>query len=246
MADGRDRRVTPRAAPRAPQGARRQHALRDLPRARPRVGPAGHRPDRRAPRPPPEHGAPAPRAHARGRPARGGHRRPRRGRPAAAPLLARPRRAGPRLRAARLPRAGPHAAAPGRLRRPARRRRRRRRPRAGRRRPPRRLDRSLPCEDALAGRAGHPRLRPRVASPTTRASRIGFTHCPFRELAEANPELVCGLHRGLVEGFVAARGGGEVPASTTWPTARPARSRSRARPGSIPHVATDVPGGPLP
>ena len=35
---------------------------------------------------------------------------------------------------------------------------------------------------------------------------IAFTRCPFRELAEANPQLVCGLHRGLVEGFVDARG----------------------------------------
>ncbi len=35
---------------------------------------------------------------------------------------------------------------------------------------------------------------------------IAFTHCPFRELAEANPELVCGLHRGMVDGFVEARG----------------------------------------
>ena len=39
---------------------------------------------------------------------------------------------------------------------------------------------------------------------------IAFTRCPFRELAEANPELVCGLHRGLVEGFVDARGDGVV------------------------------------
>ena len=39
---------------------------------------------------------------------------------------------------------------------------------------------------------------------------IAFTRCPFRELAEANPELVCGLHRGLVEGFVDARGDGRV------------------------------------
>ena len=35
---------------------------------------------------------------------------------------------------------------------------------------------------------------------------IAFTHCPFRELAEAHPELVCSLHRGMVEGFVAAMG----------------------------------------
>ena len=41
---------------------------------------------------------------------------------------------------------------------------------------------------------------------------IAFTHCPFRELAEANPDLVCSLHRGLVEGFVDARGDGEVVA----------------------------------
>lgn len=31
---------------------------------------------------------------------------------------------------------------------------------------------------------------------------IAFTHCPFRELAEAYPELVCNLHRGIVAGIV--------------------------------------------
>ncbi len=39
---------------------------------------------------------------------------------------------------------------------------------------------------------------------------IAFTRCPFRELAEANPDLVCSLHRGLVEGFADARGDGAV------------------------------------
>jgi len=39
---------------------------------------------------------------------------------------------------------------------------------------------------------------------------IGFTRCPFRELAAEHPELVCSLHRGMVEGFVAAVAGGEV------------------------------------
>lgn len=39
---------------------------------------------------------------------------------------------------------------------------------------------------------------------------IAFTHCPFRELAEAHPELVCHLHRGMVEGFVGERGDGVV------------------------------------
>jgi predicted ArsR family transcriptional regulator len=41
---------------------------------------------------------------------------------------------------------------------------------------------------------------------------IAFTRCPFRELAEANPELVCSLHRGLVEGFADARGDATVVA----------------------------------
>lgn len=39
--------------------------------------------------------------------------------------------------------------------------------------------------------------------------RIEFLHCPFRELAEAYPELVCNLHRGICEG-VAEAGRGTV------------------------------------
>jgi len=41
-------------------------------------------------------------------------------------------------------------------------------------------------------------------------TRIEFLHCPFRELAEAYPELVCNLHRGLCEGVVDEVGGGSV------------------------------------
>ena len=41
------------------------------------------------------------------------------------------------------------------------------------------------------------------------ATRIEFLHCPFRELAEAYPELVCNLHRGICEG-VAEAGRGTV------------------------------------
>jgi predicted ArsR family transcriptional regulator len=37
---------------------------------------------------------------------------------------------------------------------------------------------------------------------------VAFAHCPFRELAEAFPELVCHLHRGMVEGFVEEHGDG--------------------------------------
>jgi predicted ArsR family transcriptional regulator len=42
------------------------------------------------------------------------------------------------------------------------------------------------------------------------ATTVAFTHCPFAELAEANPDLVCSLHRGILEGFVDAGGKGRV------------------------------------
>jgi predicted ArsR family transcriptional regulator len=43
------------------------------------------------------------------------------------------------------------------------------------------------------------------------SSRIEFLRCPFRELAEAYPELVCNLHRGLCEGVVGASGSKRAP-----------------------------------
>lgn len=42
------------------------------------------------------------------------------------------------------------------------------------------------------------------------AALVAFTHCPFAELAEANPDLVCSLHRGLLEGFLEGLGEGTV------------------------------------
>lgn len=44
------------------------------------------------------------------------------------------------------------------------------------------------------------------------AVTIAFTHCPFRELAEAHPDLVCSMHRGMVEGFVACGTGASIAA----------------------------------
>jgi predicted ArsR family transcriptional regulator len=41
---------------------------------------------------------------------------------------------------------------------------------------------------------------------------VAFMHCPFRDLAETDPAIVCGLHRGMVEGFVEQRGGAGVGA----------------------------------
>jgi len=42
------------------------------------------------------------------------------------------------------------------------------------------------------------------------SATMAFAHCPFRDLAEAHPHLVCGLHRGLVEGLVGSLGGARV------------------------------------
>lgn len=39
---------------------------------------------------------------------------------------------------------------------------------------------------------------------------VAFANCPFGDLAWAHPDLVCGLHRGLVAGFVAEMGDAEV------------------------------------
>ena len=43
---------------------------------------------------------------------------------------------------------------------------------------------------------------PEVASDTDDDFTVCFANCPWRDLAESNPELVCNLHRGLLEGFV--------------------------------------------
>jgi hypothetical protein len=55
--------------------------------------------------------------------------------------------------------------------------------------------------------------RPRAAGDgdAPRRVRVDFLHCPFRELAEAYPELVCNLHRGIVEGVVGKGGGAGRP-----------------------------------
>jgi predicted ArsR family transcriptional regulator len=39
---------------------------------------------------------------------------------------------------------------------------------------------------------------------------VAFAHCPFREMAEQRPDLLCSLHRGLIEGVVDEVGGGAV------------------------------------
>jgi predicted ArsR family transcriptional regulator len=55
------------------------------------------------------------------------------------------------------------------------------------------------------------------------AAVVAFGHCPFAELAETHPELVCGLHRGLVAGFVAEMGDAEVDEFCTLTSRTPCR-----------------------
>jgi predicted ArsR family transcriptional regulator len=71
-----------------------------------------------------------------------------------------------------------------------------------------------PCVDALVRELDRLGFDPTVAGDDA-ATTVAFAHCPFRELAEANPDLVCSLHRGLIEGFVETVGGVEVRAFRT-------------------------------
>ena len=67
------------------------------------------------------------------------------------------------------------------------------------------------CLHALVARLDALGFDPAVADDDDQAT-VAFTRCPFRELAERHPDVVCGLHRGLVEGFVDAVGGASVDA----------------------------------
>jgi predicted ArsR family transcriptional regulator len=65
------------------------------------------------------------------------------------------------------------------------------------------------CLDALVARLDALGFDPAVLRGDAEAT-VAFTHCPFRDLAETDPDLVCGLHRGMVEGFVDVAGGARV------------------------------------
>ena len=52
---------------------------------------------------------------------------------------------------------------------------------------------------------------------------IAFANCPFADLAADHPELVCGLHRGLVAGFVAEMGDAETRDFCTLTNRTPCR-----------------------
>ena len=65
-------------------------------------------------------------------------------------------------------------------------------------RPPGGLNLAL-LQEAMAGAGFDPRFR-RTGS---RSVEVALRACPFRDLADEHRELVCTLHRGLIEGIVA-------------------------------------------
>jgi predicted ArsR family transcriptional regulator len=64
------------------------------------------------------------------------------------------------------------------------------------------------CAAAVEARLAELGFDPAVGSDGSVVT-IAFTRCPFRELAEAFPEIVCHLHRGIIEGIVE-----DVPGAT--------------------------------
>jgi predicted ArsR family transcriptional regulator len=73
--------------------------------------------------------------------------------------------------------------------------------------------RAASCLEALVAELDERGFDPAVGGTDDgETAVIGFAHCPYRELAEAHPELVCSLHQGMVEGFVDTMGDATVDA----------------------------------
>lgn len=70
----------------------------------------------------------------------------------------------------------------------------------GRRLAHRRVDPELPCTDAAEAMLDELGFDP-ARIDDGECSTIAFSHCPLSDLAESNPELICSLHRGMLEGF---------------------------------------------
>ncbi len=58
---------------------------------------------------------------------------------------------------------------------------------------------------------------------------VAFANCPFADLAQEHPELVCGLHRGMVSGFVDRMGDTDVREFCTLTHRTPCRVTVAAR-----------------
>ncbi|MFN3256091.1 MAG: helix-turn-helix transcriptional regulator [Ilumatobacter sp.] len=58
---------------------------------------------------------------------------------------------------------------------------------------------------------------------------VAFANCPFAELAREHPDLVCGLHQGLVAGFVAGMGDADAHDFCTLTSRTPCQVTVSAR-----------------
>lgn len=64
--------------------------------------------------------------------------------------------------------------------------------------------------DALVAELHHAGFEPCVRTVDDASSVISIAHCPFRPLAVDHADVVCSMHRGMVEGFVDTVGDLEV------------------------------------
>jgi predicted ArsR family transcriptional regulator len=71
------------------------------------------------------------------------------------------------------------------------------------------VDPASACIAALVAELDHLGYDPELATDDAGVT-VAFAHCPFASLAETHPEIVCHLHRGLVEGYVETLGGARV------------------------------------
>src|SRR5450432_3160040 len=65
------------------------------------------------------------------------------------------------------------------------------------------------CVDVLVKQLSQLGFDPSVEADGD-GTKVSFLQCPFRDLAEAYPELVCSLHRGICAGALESAGGGSM------------------------------------
>ncbi|MBW3536892.1 MAG: helix-turn-helix domain-containing protein [Actinobacteria bacterium] len=80
------------------------------------------------------------------------------------------------------------------------------------------------CSAGLTSAMQELGFSPVSSSEDTHSTSIRFTECPYRRMAEAFPDLVCQLHRGMVEGYVAEKGGATVVEFATLEDRDPCRA----------------------
>ena len=80
------------------------------------------------------------------------------------------------------------------------------------------------CVEALRAAMERLGFEPMVGAPVDARVEMLFANCPFRDLAEAHPEVVCHLHRGIAEGVAELVGDGRVATFATLEDSRPCRA----------------------